>query len=429
MANKNEKICIIGAGPAGLSAGMYLEQKGYKNYTILEKSDHVGGKCNSPTYNGKRYEMGAIMGVPGYKSVFEVMDFCGLKPDGPKLAREFKHADGSDYAMPKIAPFANIFEGIAAKQQVKKLGKILETKYKGYDKNNHLNTNPDLMVSFHEFCVKNGVEKVEKIWGAPFTSFGYGFFDEIPAAYVLQYLDMPTLISFVGLDLWTMKEGTQSIYEALDSRLVNPAKLNTNITKITRENGKVQVYVDGAAEEYDKIIVTSPLDGMLSYLGDATDDEKTCFTKIQHEHYQVFACLVDNYPDISGYCWDNMLSDKLGHAMVYYHRWENEPDQVITVYALGNHSKQEKVFTMDETRDIIKEDMKIFKVPVKEIINENEWYYFPHVSCEDYQAGWYDKVEGMQGAKNMYYAGEIMSFGDMDETIHYSKDLVDRFFD
>ena len=65
MANINEKICIIGAGPAGLSAAMYLEQKGYSNYTILEKEDHVGGKCHSPHYNGRRYEMGAIMGSGG----------------------------------------------------------------------------------------------------------------------------------------------------------------------------------------------------------------------------------------------------------------------------------------------------------------------------------------------------------------------------
>ena len=33
--DKNTRICIIGGGPAGLSAGMYLEQKGYFNYTIL----------------------------------------------------------------------------------------------------------------------------------------------------------------------------------------------------------------------------------------------------------------------------------------------------------------------------------------------------------------------------------------------------------
>ena len=40
MHDLNERICIIGGGPAGLSAAMYLEQKGYKNYTVMEKNDH-----------------------------------------------------------------------------------------------------------------------------------------------------------------------------------------------------------------------------------------------------------------------------------------------------------------------------------------------------------------------------------------------------
>lgn len=34
---KNEKICIIGAGPAGLSAAVHLEKNGYTDYSILEK--------------------------------------------------------------------------------------------------------------------------------------------------------------------------------------------------------------------------------------------------------------------------------------------------------------------------------------------------------------------------------------------------------
>ena len=94
MANLDEKICIIGGGPAGLSAGMYLEKKGYKNYTILEKNDHVGGKCNSPHYNGRRYEMGAIMGVPSYYAVHDVEEFAGIEHDGPQLNRNYKNKDG-----------------------------------------------------------------------------------------------------------------------------------------------------------------------------------------------------------------------------------------------------------------------------------------------------------------------------------------------
>ena len=49
--DKNVRIAIIGGGPAGLAAGRYLEQKGYQNYTIFERTDHVGGKCHSPSYH------------------------------------------------------------------------------------------------------------------------------------------------------------------------------------------------------------------------------------------------------------------------------------------------------------------------------------------------------------------------------------------
>ena len=62
------------------------------------------------------------------------------------------------------------------------------------------------------------------------------------------------------------------------------------------------------------------------------------------------------------------------------------------------------------------------------VIYDGRWYYFPHIFPEDYAAGWYEKVEAMQGENNTFYAGEIMSFGDMDETAEYSHDLVERFF-
>ena len=131
--DKNTRICIIGGGPAGLSAGMYLEKKGYNNYTILERQDRVGGKCWSPYYNGKRYEMGAIMGVPSYYAVHDVEEFCGITHDGPKLNRNYKNAAGE-----VIEPFArtlgNIIKNpwmLKMKGQLKKFGDLLETKYKG----------------------------------------------------------------------------------------------------------------------------------------------------------------------------------------------------------------------------------------------------------------------------------------------------------
>ncbi|MBQ6927259.1 MAG: FAD-dependent oxidoreductase [Oscillospiraceae bacterium] len=460
--DKNIRICIVGGGPAGLSAGMYLEKKGYNNYTILERSDRVGGKCWSPHYNGRRYEMGAIMGVPSYYAVHDVEEFCGITHDGPKLNRNYKDAKGNviEPFEPKKNPL-KIPRLLKMKKQVKKFGELLETKYKGYDLNGHrgvaegrydgyavtpgrervegYNQNlKDLALPFKEFCEMNGVELVQDIWIGPYTSFGYGYFDEIPAAYVLKYLDFQTTMNFVKVNLWTWEQGTQYIWEQLNDHIAHPARLNSEITKVERKDGKVYVTVNGEVEEYDKIIVTAPLyvadgnmgnnNGMVDYF-DARDDEKELFSKIDYERYtvQAFTTTPENHPEISYYVFDNMVPEKLGHLMVYYRRWRDSIDQVITTYALRTHKRMKEI-PYDKCNEMVLEDLKTMHNPAKEVINKWSVYYFPHVSSEDYAAGWYDKVEAMQGKYDTFYAGEVMSFGDMDETAEYSRELVERFF-
>ena len=182
-------------------------------------------------------------------------------------------------------------------------------------------------------------------------------------------------------------------------------------------------------EEYDKIIVTSPLQYLPSFF-DATEQEKALFSKIDYERYDVTAITCKKgtyYPDMSGYLFDNMVPERLGHLMVFYHRWKNEPNQVLTTYVLRNY-KGKELKTYEEAKKMAWDDMKLCGIDIDKCVYERKWYYFPHVFEKDYADGWYEKVESMQGQLNTYYAGEIMSFGDMEETVQYSKDLVARFF-
>ena len=41
-----DPVCIVGAGPAGLTVASRLEAKGY-NTIIFEKNPEVGGKCQA----------------------------------------------------------------------------------------------------------------------------------------------------------------------------------------------------------------------------------------------------------------------------------------------------------------------------------------------------------------------------------------------
>jgi hypothetical protein len=460
MSKFDEKIAIIGGGPAGVMAAMYLEKKGYKGYTLFERDSHVGGKCYSPVYadtkdgaNLRHYEMGAIMGCDTYYATLDAEKFGGTTHDGPKLLRTFRDKNGK--IIEPFNPKKNLLktpELLRMKHQVKKLGKLLKEKYYGYDVAGHRGVaegryegiaptgpdmpriqgnNPnlkDLTLPFKEFLALNKIPLVSKLWIAPYTSFGYGYFDEIPAAYVLKYLDFHTTMEFLNLRLWSWHDGTQSIWEGVNRNLKHPALLNSEVSKVARKDGKVYVTVNGETKEFDKIIITTPLDQTLAYF-DSSAEEKDLFGRIIHEEYSVLATRQEkgNTPTISSYIFDNMEPERLGHLMVYYHRWSDLRDQPIVTYALRNH-KGSKEIPYETCKSSVLEDMKLCGSEVKDIEFEKDWYYFPHVSSEDYAAGWYEKVEALQGSNNTYYAGEAMSFGDMEETSEYSKDLIERFF-
>ena len=470
MTNLNERICIIGGGPAGISAAMYLQKKGYTNYEIYEKLNKVGGKSYSPKIkvNGEErsYEIGAIMGAITYHAVHEVEEFGGTShADGPNMRRMYRDSSGKEifpFDIKKNFSIRKTLGLLKLKKQMKKLVEIMNTKYKGYDCYGHrgvaqgrysgldksvdnaLNLiegeNPnlkDLALPFDQFCKLNGVEEVMRIWIGPYTSFGYGYFDEIPAAYVMKYLDTTTAIEFVNMRLWTWKDGTQSIYVNANKKLLHPAHLNTEVVKVVRPaegtEGKIKVTIKDAegerGEEFDKLIVTTPLDYFAGY-ADAREEEKELFSKIIHEKYVDFIARFDENagPTISGYIFDNMTYDRLGHAMVYYHRWEDlKGNCPSVVYALRNHLGSKDV-SYDYTIDTMMKDMELCGFPVKERLFEQETYYCPHVSSKDYADGWYDKLEAMQGKQGTYYAGEIISFGDMEDTCAASKDIVTRFF-
>ena len=327
--NKNDRICIIGGGPAGISAAVFLEQKGYENYVIYEKLNKVGGKSYSPKIevNGEErtYETGAIMGAITYHAVHEIEKFGGVgHDDGPNMRRMYRDKTGKEifpFEPKKDFSFKKLFSLLKLKKQMKKLVEIMETKYKGYDCYGHRGVaqgrysglskglddalqhiegeNPnlkDLALPFDQFCKLNGVEEVMKIWIGPFTSFGYGFFDEIPAAYVMKYLDTTTAIEFIALRLWTWKEGTQSIYVAANGKLKHPAILNTEVVSVKRPEegteGKIIITVRGPEgekqEEFDKLIVTTPLDYFAKYA-----DADTIYPLIRRKKQSLLEKTVD----------------------------------------------------------------------------------------------------------------------------------------
>lgn len=449
MISKQDRIAIIGGGPAGLSLGMYLEEAGFTNYVIYEKSNEVGGKCCSPSYNGKNYELGALMGVPSYYAVHDVELFTGVTHDGPKMSRQYKNYHGEIVDPFAKKPWWKKLYNEKTLNQVKLLGKLLLTKYKGYDVNGHrgvasgsfegrLSTptrpfvkgnNPflkDLALPFKDFCKLNHVPLVTRMWNAPFTAFGYGYFEDIPAAYVLKYLDFQTMMNFASCNLWTWEKGTQNLFKSLNEKLLHPARLNSFIQSIERYDEQVLIKVNGQVEEFDYVIFASPLDHLASFV-DVSKEEKDLFSCIKSEAYDSLGVTLKDYPKTSIFIEKNLDSKNVGHLMTYYLRYSEIPDSLVSTYALRSR-RGNVLLKEDECFNNVYSDLERLGNPLEKVIFKKTWYYFPHVSSIDYQKGWYQRMEALQGNNHTFYAGEVMSFGDMDEVVEYSRELVERFF-
>lgn len=453
MDEKDQRICIVGAGPAGLSAAMYLEQKGYTNYTIYEQSGRVGGKALSPLMqlpDGTRrtFEMGASKSFGPSIALRECEAFGDTTHvDGPVQQRCAVKENGTQPRQPLFAKRKN-----AAK--INKLVQVLSTKYKGYNIIGHrgaaqgryeglaardgmlepvrgVNANlRDLALPFAEFLKRNECEESGEFWRNLFTASGGGYFDEIPAAYVLKSLNAPAIQQFyaTGGGMWTWQSGTQSLWENLNRRLQNPAHLNSEVVNIDRKDMNVFVTVNGRAEAFDKLIICTPLETFLGY-GNPSRDEEALFSRILYKICLTMAVRVSggHAPTASSVFFEHGAPETCGRLLSLERRWPDTPGQPLLACALCNRDNAPGV-SLQQARDAILQDIAACGYHVDSIEQAQDWTCFPHISPADYAAGWYDEVDALQGWDNTYYAGEIMACGSMEATAAYSRELVERFF-
>ena len=55
-----EKVCIVGAGPAGIDMAVRLKDKGFKNLIVFEKTGRIGGKSYDTNIDGFYRPQGTV---------------------------------------------------------------------------------------------------------------------------------------------------------------------------------------------------------------------------------------------------------------------------------------------------------------------------------------------------------------------------------
>lgn len=417
MANKDERIAVIGGGLSGLVMADGLQRRGYKNVSLFEKEDRLGGKLNTIFYRGKSYELGAIFGLPSYTNLENLMKSLGIKADGPKLSRTNYNSDGR-----KVMPIAK--EELAGfVEEMDRLPQVL-SKYKSLESPSIKDLETPLMVPFSKWCDFHDFKVLKTIYLHYFTIFGLGDIDEVPALYVLRTMSYKHLMSFMKIpQFYTWKNGTSTLAFHLGQR-IKDIRLGQAVKDISiLSSGALQLETQYEKLEFDKVVITAPLD-QFTHLRIWNEDIRECIKSIKYQDFNVYAFIVDKVPKGCGCILDNLASTRKGHIIIWDSRWHPSGGEgMVTLYAYNPPKNSKK-----SALEYLKEDLARLGIKKARLYQAKAWKHCPYVDTDTLQKGFYDKMEASQGRNNIFLAGEIMSMLSIENSIGYSNDLLDRFF-
>jgi protoporphyrinogen oxidase len=417
MNRRDRRVAIIGGGLSGLVMAYRLKKKGYKNVTIFEKDDRVGGKLHTIWYKGKSYELGTLFGLPYQKSLKALMKSFNIKIDGPKISRVNYDINGNKIIqIPKEALDDFV-------KELHKLPDVLE-KYKSLEKVNIHNIEDSLMLPFSKWCDINQFKVLKTVYVHYFTSYGLGDIDFMPALYVLRILNYDNLMSFMRLpEFYTWKDGVSSLVDCLKHE-INDIRLTQTVTEISlSKHKKIWVYTDFEALEFDQIVITSPLNQFSHVYGD-DEEMKEFLNSIKYQDFNVYAFIADKTTKGCGCVLENLSVKKRGHILIWNSRWDSwDGEGLVMCYAYSNPENSKA-----EALEIIKSDLLKLNFHNPRLYQFKHWKQCPYVDTSVLQKGFYEKMESMQGKNNIYLAGEIMSTVSMENCIRYSNYLIDKYF-
>jgi hypothetical protein len=410
--NRDQRIGIIGAGVSGLTAAHHLQHAGYQDVTVLEQEERSGGKCCSVAVDSRVYELGAVLGNQHYTETLAMMAATGAQP-GPVADVHFYTLDGHSadpypwYRLP-----SRLWQLLAHYLWARELR---------FRKVNHAGLAglpPELARPFSEFAQQHGLAEVQRALSPFFTGFGYGWFDEVPAAYVLKYFDVPMIEAyyFTGRRI-SWPDGAQAVWSRLAEQL--DVRTGTTVERVTRSD-TVRVQTDHGEWEFDTLIVTSPLDQALHFL-DARPAERRLFSMIRHYDYRVLLCRISDLPGGNGGLPENFFAKRYGHPLLWHRPRPDDP--LCSVYVLADG-----IMSDAEVERICAADFAGMGARLEQVVQARRWHYFPHVDSDAMAGGFYEDLEALQGSNHTYYAGEVMTFATIEHCARYSRRLVERFF-
>ncbi len=434
---KSTRIGIVGAGPAGLAAAEALQECGYKNITIIEQKDRVGGQAFSCRYKDVVYELGSLQPIAS-KNLFHLIKKYNIhvgkknlsknqNPNTPvriKIYSLEKRECLVDFTKNKLLGFPPRY-WLPAMFDMMRFLRILFKYRKLSDIGYNLSTSQmnELLPPYEQWIDKQNFKIIGylmKMMGTIAAFSNPEHKETVPAIGVikifLQLVQFPQ--RYLNGKLKFVKEGYQELWNRVASHY--HVMLNTNITKIIRKPNQIEVNIENQPTMiFDKLIITCSLTHALSML-DVTVEEKELFEKVHYSPGWRVAFLAKNLPHDALYAFpEPYMSKGYGPYLQTFYPEGQVDDKVWLYTGMLTSNKNELIEPyLKNAEKMLREQ---FNGEVIAWLESAFWpEYTPYFYAEDIKNNIYQKLEALQGKNNTYYLGGTLSGSSHATVVDYS---------
>jgi len=411
------KIAVVGSGISGLSAAYYLSKK--HKVDLFEREDHFGGHSHTIDLTFGKKKISVDIG-------FIVFNFQTY----PNLINFFKENDiqieKSDMSFSVSVDNTNfeycgkglngIFSNRSNIFNIKFLKMFFDI-IKFYKKCDQTNIN-DYKLTLGDYLRNNKLSKpfieyhiipmVSAIWSMPPYEAS-----KMPIKFFLKFFQNHGLFKLKSRPQWyTVSNRSKTYVNKIISQINGEYFKNYKITKIKRNNSRIELYYGGDSEffNYDKVILATHADEALNIIENPTDNESKLLSNFSYKENIAFIHTDKRAmpKNKEAWCsWNSSIDSKnIEKNSITY--WLN---------LLQNLKCEEDIFlTLNP----------YFKIDDSKILKKVR---FTHPYFDQCALDTQSKLEILQNKKNLLFCGSYFGYGFHEDGIKSSIEMLKNLND
>ncbi len=418
ISNPSKAIAIIGAGPAGILAGVELLRAGYTNLTIIGKFEEA--QCCTKFVDGVTADVGTCYLHSGYFNTIKrlVKDYDIHIDYLESDASSVYSSDTSTEVQPGLLEKWLNYLGLIYFLLHSFVWMLLKDSYLG---------RYIYSCSFEKYLKRVGLGFMTNsfIFGPGGVAQGYGFLNDVSAYRLFRWF-RPSI--FITPIMNKRKRGTGIIregYATLFRRAYDsiPFHINQHASSVfPLSEDEVKVTLDsGQVRAFESVIVACPPHALETPLSGVISPENVESTFLFS--YLWTSAAAPSFSD-RVYLLDHISSNK-ADLISTYRIWGETDSASYLYWGVGYSSGS---FDDIELKSKISEQANAeLELPVKDIHYFKVYDYNLRLSSAAIKAGLHRKIDRLQGAGSIWYSGGMLSHWDVDSIHEFNMKLVDRF--